>query len=357
MNNKSPNYFYLVDFLRWVAALAVLLHHYMAHFRVNELETLKYLNFFAHNSILGSYGVWFFWVISGFVFSNIYFSKSVNFKDFFIKRFARLYPLHFFSLFVVLILQLILYYQFNRFETFNNPNYQINLNHFILNLLFINDGNSYNGVLWSVSIEIPVYLFFFYFSQKIRSTNTIIFFLQILFLIFLFKILLHTDLLYYHLMACFFYFFIGVFVYFLYVKILLKYNLLTLISSIIFIILSFILFSVEDKFELSFIKDLIPTTILFFIAVMFLAISTEQYLSASIKKISILGHSSYGVYLLHIPIQLVFIIFLKNDLISEDLFRQGEFFLIFFIITIVISLIMYLIFEKPIRFKIIKYFN
>ena len=90
---------------------------------------------------------------------------------------------------------------------------------------------------------------------------------------------------------------------------------------------------------------------------MFLAISTEQYLSASIKKISILGHSSYGVYLLHIPIQLVFIIFLKNDLISEDLFRQGEFFLIFFIITIVISLIMYLIFEKPIRFKIIKYFN
>ena len=357
MNNKSPKYFYLVDFLRWVAALAVLLHHYMAHFGVKELETLKFLNFFAHNSILGSYGVWFFWVISGFVFANIYFNKSLNLKDFFIKRFARLYPLHFFSLFAVLILQLILYYQFNKFETFNNPNYQINLNHLILNLFFINDGNSYNGVLWSVSIEIPVYFFFFYFSQKIKSTNTIIFFFQIFFIIFLFKILLHTNLLYYHLKACIFYFFVGVFVYFLYIKIFFKYNLLTLISSIIFMILSFILFSFEDKFELSFIKDLIPTTILFFIAVMFFAISTEQYMSARVKKISILGHSSYGVYLLHIPLQLVFIIFLKNNLISEDLFRQGEFFLVFFFINIVISSIMYLIFEKPVKLKIIKYFS
>jgi len=355
MNNKEIKYFYLIDFLRWVAALAILLHHYMAHFSVNELETLKYLNFFAHNAILGSYGVWFFWVISGFVFSNIYFIKSVNFKDFFIKRFARLYPLHIFSLFVVLILQLILYYQFSEFENFNNPGYQIDLNHFILNLLFINDGNSYNGVLWSVSIEIPVYFFFFYFSQKFKSTNTIILFLQIFFVIFLFKILLHTNLLYYHLKACVFYFFIGVLVYFLYVKILSKYNLFTLISSIFFIILSIILFSLEDKFKLSYIKDLIPTTIIFFIAVIFFAISLEKYFGVNIKKISILGHSSYGLYLLHVPIQLVFIIILKNDFISEDLFKQGEFFIIFFILNIVTSSIVFLIFERPIQLKITKY--
>ena len=357
MNKKELKYFYFVDFLRWVAALAVLLHHYMAHFRVKELETLKYLNFFAHNSILGSYGVWFFWVISGFVFANIYFIRKVNFQDFFIKRFARLYPLHIFSLFIVLILQLILYYQFNKFENFNNPSYQINLNHFILNLLFINDGNSYNGVLWSVSIEIPVYFFFFYFSQKIKSTNTITLFFQIFFIIIFFKILLHTNLLYYHFKACIFYFFIGVFVYFLYIKILFRYNLLTLINSIIFIILSFILFFLEDKFKFSYIKDLIPTTILFFISVMFCAISAEKYFGAAIKKISILGHSSYGLYLLHIPLQLVFIIFLKNDLISESLFKQGEFFLTFFVLNIVISSIIYLIFEKPIQLKILKYLS
>ena len=50
----------------------------------------------------GDYAVFVFFVISGVVFSNVYLTqrKNENFYNFFIKRFARLYPLHILTLFL-----------------------------------------------------------------------------------------------------------------------------------------------------------------------------------------------------------------------------------------------------------------
>ena len=80
MNNIR--YFYCVDFLRWIAALGILIHHYTAYFLYGSLtlssevvskyniENSKMMTFIIDNAILGSYGVWFFWMISGFIFSH-----------------------------------------------------------------------------------------------------------------------------------------------------------------------------------------------------------------------------------------------------------------------------------------------
>ena len=74
MNNIR--YFYCVDLLRWIAALGILIQHYTAHFLYGSLtlssevvskyniENSKIMTFIIDNAILGSYGVWFFWMIS-----------------------------------------------------------------------------------------------------------------------------------------------------------------------------------------------------------------------------------------------------------------------------------------------------
>ena len=109
MNNIR--YFYCVDFLRWIAALGILIHHYTAYFLYGSLtlssevvskyniENSKIMTFIIDNAILGSYGVWFFWMISGFIFSHMLVNQKISLYEFSIKRFSRLYPLHFLTLF------------------------------------------------------------------------------------------------------------------------------------------------------------------------------------------------------------------------------------------------------------------
>ena len=75
-----------------------------------------------------------FFLISGYVFAYVYLleKKTTLGKEFFLNRFARLYPLHFLTLLLVLLIQL---YSLNSFNTFlintNNDFY-----HFILHLFF-----------------------------------------------------------------------------------------------------------------------------------------------------------------------------------------------------------------------------
>ena len=109
-----------------------------------------------------------FYAISGFVFAYIYLSinEKVSGKEFFVNRFARLYPLHFATLIIVAILQIINWSTTNSFQiTHYNDFY-----HFILQLFFISswgfeEGHSFNGPIWTVSIEIFIYgVFFFTFG-------------------------------------------------------------------------------------------------------------------------------------------------------------------------------------------------
>jgi len=76
---------------------------------------------------------------------------------------SRLYPLHFLTLMFVLLLQF--FYEFF-LDLQMNQGYN-DFYHFILNLFFVSswgleEGNSYNLPIWSVSKEIIAYLVFFY---------------------------------------------------------------------------------------------------------------------------------------------------------------------------------------------------
>ena len=137
----SDKYFYWIDFSRMIAALSVVIWHYQHLFYFTGSEGVKYignlnrdiqpfynfLEFFYH---YGGAGVSFFWVISGFVFSSVYYQKQVTGRRFFQSRFARLYPLHFLTLIIILLLQTL-----STFLHSENQVYSLNdAYHFLLNI-------------------------------------------------------------------------------------------------------------------------------------------------------------------------------------------------------------------------------
>lgn len=162
----------LIDFSRTIAALAVLIFHYNRFIietgwgggpsRQAYIPPLKDIlePIYAH----GEYAVPFFWMISGFIFSFVYGSRPATLRSFFARRFARLYPLHFITLIIVALLQTALHIQTG--QTLFIPNND--MFHFLLNLLFISawgfeNGLSFNGPIWSVSIELIIYFCFWAF--------------------------------------------------------------------------------------------------------------------------------------------------------------------------------------------------
>ena len=176
-----------IELLRFFSALAVVITHYIhfysPFFKSSNIEVYKnylvfdntvlpFYNFLEYAYRFGYTGIYFFWLISGFVLAYTYLNKdkfNINFKSFFTNRFARLYPLHFLTLIFVLALQLILIYETGSHQIIDNILYegQNNLKKFFYHFFFISgwiEGSkfSFNFPIWSVSIEIVIYFLFFF---------------------------------------------------------------------------------------------------------------------------------------------------------------------------------------------------
>jgi peptidoglycan/LPS O-acetylase OafA/YrhL len=174
--------------LRFLATLAVLIWHYQ-HFAfvgdkpVDLIKSeLPYYGGLFPFYEAGRYGVWVFWCISGFIFFWKYrdaiSDRSISGWTFFVFRLSRLYPLHFMTLMLVALLQPI-YFTLNGYF-FVYPNNDIP--HFVAQLFMASDwlpsfGNSFNGPIWSVSVEVLVYAIFFLtlrFATKSPLFNVIV---------------------------------------------------------------------------------------------------------------------------------------------------------------------------------------
>jgi peptidoglycan/LPS O-acetylase OafA/YrhL len=159
-----------IDLLRGLAAISILFWHYQ-HFwfppagqpaALPPLEELPLSAIFWPLYRYGHHAVELFWVISGFVFAAVYAGTRQTAGAFFGARFARLYPLHFLTLVVVAALQIWTFASLGYFQIYLYND----LYHFILNVFFVSDwgfqeGFSFNAPIWSVSIEIFVYILFF----------------------------------------------------------------------------------------------------------------------------------------------------------------------------------------------------
>ncbi|MDM5178183.1 acyltransferase [Massilia sp. DJPM01] len=166
-----------IDLLRFASALAVLLWHYQ-HFsfvanqaRDFHTEAQPLFGLLSLFYRYGLYGVQVFWCISGFIFFWKYgqalADKTVDGGRFFLLRFSRLYPLHLISLLLVAAGQVLHASTHSWYFVYRDNS----LSSFFLQLgmashwFFPLTGFSFNAPIWSVSLEVIAYLFFFGFSH------------------------------------------------------------------------------------------------------------------------------------------------------------------------------------------------
>lgn len=111
----------------------------------------------------------FFFILSGFIMLHVYgkmFSESVtgaNFKKFTIARFARIYPLHFFTLMLtILIWSVGAYLGVPKVPVFQieNTGFSIFTNLFLLQSMNLHNWFSWDHASWSISTEWWMYMLF-----------------------------------------------------------------------------------------------------------------------------------------------------------------------------------------------------
>lgn len=165
-----------MDFLRGIAALAVLIWHYQHFFYpqagvgIADRSIQPLYNSLRYLYDYGGQAVQFFWILSGFVFFHAYQARElVSFREFFVNRFSRLYPLHLVTLLLVAALQKVSEKALGHHQIYPlNDLYHFALNLFMISHWGLQNGWSFNAPIWSVSVEIVIYGFFFAFIKSLR---------------------------------------------------------------------------------------------------------------------------------------------------------------------------------------------
>ena len=151
----NKNHIEQLDVFRALAALSVC----AVHFNYDSI----FHNYFAEGLF-----VQLFFTLSGFVISLNYHNNIKRFldlKNFLIKRFKRLNPLHLFFLLIFLMIEILKYILYTKYNIqANSQAFEINnLKNFFLNLFFIQhlaERYNFNSVSWSISVEMMLYISF-----------------------------------------------------------------------------------------------------------------------------------------------------------------------------------------------------
>jgi len=187
MNSNSPvdnssSKLLGLELLRFTCAFAVLVFHFQ-HFwfvgsqsvgvNIEHMPLYQWLPLRAMYRF-GYLGVSVFWSISGYIFFWKYRDAIANRKiagrKFFMLRFSRLYPLHLATLFLVLSLQMAhLRLTSSYFVYADNSPAEFVAQLFMASNWFPWQPWSFNGPIWSVSVEVVVYLLFFFLLRYVGS--------------------------------------------------------------------------------------------------------------------------------------------------------------------------------------------
>jgi peptidoglycan/LPS O-acetylase OafA/YrhL len=347
MTHKPQRYFW-VDALRGIAALCIVIFHYH-HFYLNDAfgrDAIPPTSEFPYANIIGplyssftANAVEMFWLISGFVFAHVYIRRPTSAWQFGVARFARLYPLHFATLVYVAIIQLVSLNIFGHWQIYANND----VRHFVLQLFMSSNwttwsrGLSFNGPIWSVSLEIVVYAMFFcslYFLRRKPITSTIVLFLASWLVFYL-----HSGdfpFLSIGIFRCAGYFFLGTLVYLLHPD-RSNYRLLILVLSGSMLFGLGVFFEVED-FSISGLS----------LAAVSLAARLDQIFPRSGIHLSTLGDISYSVYLVHVPIQMTSLVL--SDFLFDGTREFAKSYLtlpIYLFISVALALFVHRRFERP----------
>jgi peptidoglycan/LPS O-acetylase OafA/YrhL len=312
---KQPN-LCNIDLLRGLATIAILLWHYQ-HFYYPQAGmplagwTPDQQPMFASLEWLylkGEWAVRFFWILSGFIFFHVYAQRrEISLREFFVNRFSRLYPLHFITLCLVAVLQIVSMTIFNHYQIYleNNPY------HFFLNLIFAShwgfqSGFSFNAPIWSVSVEVLAYTVFFCYLKVVGASllsSATWLLCSLLFLKFN-----HGAI-----TECIAFFSLGGCVHELGEVVRKRFGALcnAACATVLLLAVLAFLFS-EENLSASRVQWLLfPTLILFAYAL--------DGINVSASRVGVaFGHLTYASYLIHIPVQITLLITLDGIIGSRS---------------------------------------
>ncbi|KAF1021684.1 MAG: hypothetical protein GAK29_03363 [Acinetobacter bereziniae] len=340
--------------LRIFFALFVFLSH--LSFLKNDEQYAKLFD-----SIFNEGFLWvsFFFILSGFILAYNYKDKfllgSISKKAFYVSRLARIYPVHFVTMLVALILGLIS----------SSDNVKYILEHILLIQSFFPDQNIYfslNSPSWSISDEMFFYLLFPFVIFLNRSKKFLLFILFML-LIFILNHKLNDNLKHYWLYISpvirFSDFLLGILLFDIFEKVKEVYAKKNspLIFELLVIFLFIFFFIFHDKIDLGYRYSIyywIPMSLIILIFSLSKVVCDQNSVSNTLsnKYLVWLGEISFCFYLIHLlVIQVMNHIRVKLSL-NIDLLL---FSLIIFIFTLIASAIAYKFIEKPLNKKVKEY--
>jgi peptidoglycan/LPS O-acetylase OafA/YrhL len=335
-----------LEILRFLCAASVLLWHYQVfwffrskavHFERTAQPFYSVLwPFYEH----GFEAVLYFWSISGFIFFFRYdrfIPTKIGAYKFFVLRFSRLYPLHLATLFTVAILQFAYLRRNGNYFTYVDNTFK----NFILNLFMVANldfpnSSSFNGPIWSVSVEIIAYISFYLVCSQTKLAQMTAVIASIFF-----AFLYATNERYNPILACltFFYMGGGLSVIYRFARRLKATNLTFCLSGLAYIIYLFL----GDRMQ---IDELIRNLILIPFPIL-CAVCLPFSQNALVQKISKLGNLTYSTYLLHFPATLAIVLIVPLEIASIR--TTSVFFFAFYGILLLVSWLCYQRFEMPVQ--------
>ena len=292
--------------MRFSAALCIVVFHFQFYFYPlgrPAVDDLPFSSAMRAIYLHGHYAVPWFWVLSGFVFSYTYKNdikdRNIGFLEFIRRRFARLYPLHF----LTLTLTAAVFYLYE--TTSESPHWWYASasdwyafgSHLLLASNWFTGTLSFNGPVWSVSIEVLVYIFFFCLTRARMVgvfRNAIIVAVSLAF--YRISISVENQVLIWvtNCLACFY---IGALVF--EINYCFKNTFYVGAISSAALALSVLLVFFRPTYALTFV---VPAALILALC----ALRSTQIESSPIATIvAWLGNLTYGSYLLHFPISVV----------------------------------------------------
>lgn len=343
-----------LDIMRFFLSLAVVLRHYF-FFYYRLLDLGPVLRNQPHYHVLGifykygHYSVQVFWLISGIIFQSVYYediaASEIGFGEYAFLRFSRLYPLHFVTLLIMAMLQYTYLSTYNTFFVYQPED----IKHFLMQLLFMGSWypffeHSFNIPVWSVSIEIFVYIVFFLLALAGILKNKGLYVVVAVTIIFnLFGILNPFG-------ECLTFFFCGCVLARAINKgvslqsLLIKYGVAAVVcAGIVALVHHYYPNLSEDTVRLLIDVPLIPVASF---AVIASVIVFRNVKSKGVLKIfKNMGNMTYSLYLVHCPVQLAILLILKPE--NPAIFDNTWFLLLYLAISVAVGWLVFEYFEKP----------
>lgn len=305
----------------------------------------------------GNHGVEIFWCVSGFIFFWKYRDSIaagvISAPRFAVLRLSRLYPLHLVTLVAVAALQPVYHAITGAYFVYQDND----LPHFVAQLFLatdwgILDGYSFNGPIWSVSIEVFLYVFFFGWVKLTGGRLA-----YLLPLVALAAITHAAHLLPYQLSKGLLFFFLGGATAHLHQLAVRHHALARAVDWSAVVTLASVALALGLA-TVGRIPPLHPTVVLLVCtpSILILVVRHVTLEGASARLADQAGSITYASYLLHFPLQLGIVVAFRA--VSAPIpFHHPAFFGAFMTITLLLSRVVYRHFEMPAQTAIRRRFS